>query len=207
MNGIREMLNPQSVALIGATEKEGSIGRALFMNLQSKSDRPLFPVNPGRQTVFGVSCFPSIKHVPSPVSLAVIATPAPGIPALIRECGEAGVRGAIILSVYYVDGDPGARALEKEIIGVRREYGMRTIGPNCLGVILPHFGLNASFLATHPKPGKIALISRALGDAMLEWGEDMGIGFSMFASLGAMIDVGFGDVIDFLTTTMIREAS
>lgn len=198
MNGIREMLNPQSIALIGASEKEGSIGRTVFTNLLSKKDASLFPVNPTRQAVLGVPCFSAIKDVPLPVSLAVIATPAPGIADLVRECGEAGVRGVIILSSYYINEDSRTKALERAIIDTRRNYGMRTIGPNCLGVILPHIGLNATFLATNPKPGKIALVSRALGDAMLEWGEDMGIGFSMFASLGSMIDVGFGDMIDFL---------
>ncbi len=199
MNSIAEMFNPKSVALIGASGKEGSVGRAIFMNLRSKPDCPLFPVNPVRQEVLGVPCFPSIKDVPSQVSLAVIAAPAPVVPALVRECGEAGVRGVIILSSYYLDSDPQSTALQKEIFDARRAYGMRTIGPDCLGVILPYVGLNATFFSTKPKPGKIALLSRALGDAMLEWGEDAGVGFSMFASLGAMIDVSFGDVIDFLS--------
>ena len=199
MGSIREMLNPQSVALIGATEKENSIGRAVLTNLLGASKRPLFPVNPNRHTVLGIPCFPSIGDVPSRVSLAVIITPAPTVPALVKECGEAGVAGAIILSSGFGETGPQGKELEKRIIEFRKKYGIRIIGPNCLGVILPHIGLNATFLTTNPKPGKIALISRALGDAILDWGGTMGIGFSMFASLGSMIDVGYGDVIDFLS--------
>jgi len=198
MGSIREMLNPQSVALIGATEKENSIGRAVLTNLLGAPKRPLYPINPNRQTVLGIPCFRSIGDAPAPVSLAVIITPAAAVPGLVRECGEAGVAGAIILSSGFGDADPRGKELENEIIGFRSKYGIRIIGPNCLGVILPHVGLNATFLATSPKPGRIALISRALGDAILDWGGTMGIGFSMFASLGSMIDVGYGDLIDFL---------
>ncbi len=199
MDRIREMLNPRSVALIGATEKENSVGRTVLTNLLHGSNRFVYPVNPGRQTVLGAPCFPSITDLPAHVDLAVIAAPAAAVPGLVRECGEAGVSGAIILSAGFGKADPRERELEKEIIHVRRKCGMRVIGPNCLGVILPHIGLNTTFLATNPKPGKIALISRALGDAILDWGGTMGIGFSMFASLGSMIDVGYGDLIDFLT--------
>ena len=199
MGSIREMLNPHTVALIGATEKENSIGRAVLANLLGASKRPLYPVNPKRKTVSGIDCFPSIKDVPAHVSLAVIITPAATVPGLVKECGEAGVAGAIILSSGFGEAGPRGKEMEAEIVEVRRKYGIRIIGPNCLGVILPHVGLNATFLTTNPKPGKIALISRALGDAILDWGGTMGIGFSMFASLGSMIDVGYGDLIDFLS--------
>lgn len=199
MGRISDMLNPQSVALIGATEKEDSIGRAVLTNLLQTKNRPVYPVNPGRQTVLGAPCFPSIRDVPSHVGLAVIATPAHTVPAIVKECGEAGVPGAIILSAGIGPAHPGGELLVREIIDIRRECGIRIIGPNCLGVIRPHIGLDATFLKTNPKPGNIALISRALGDGICAWGSAMGIGFSMFASLGTMIDVGYGDLIDFLT--------
>ncbi|HVN95912.1 MAG TPA: GNAT family N-acetyltransferase [Syntrophorhabdaceae bacterium] len=198
MGSLKDMLNPRSVALIGATEKEKSIGRSVLTNLLRVKDRPLYPVNPKRRTILGIPCFPSIAEVPSQVSLAVIAAPALAVPAIIEECGKTGVAGAIILSSGFRGTDPQGKMLERQIIEVRKKYGIRVIGPNCLGVILPSIGLNATFLSTDPKRGNIALISPALGDAILDWGGTMGVGFSMFASLGSMIDVGYGDLIDFL---------
>jgi len=200
MGSIIEMLNPRSVALIGATEKEDSVGRAVLTNLLRAASRTVHPVNPQRQTVLGRPCFPSIRDVPGHTDLAVIAVPARTVPAVVEECGKAGVAGAIILSAGFGESGAEGRRLEGEVADIRKKYGLRIIGPNCLGVILPHIGLNCTFLPTNPEPGKIALISQsgALGDAILDWGCAMGIGFSMFVSLGSMIDVGFGDLIDFL---------
>ncbi len=197
MGNLREMLHPESVALIGATEKENSVGRIVLSNFLKTVNRPLYPVNPNRQTVLGVSCFQSIRDVPVHVSLAVIATPAPTVPPIIEECGEAGVSVAIILSAVITD--PEKTECEKKILAVRKKYGLRVIGPNSLGIILPHIGLNATFLKNIPKPGNIALIAPVLGDAILDWGDTVGIGISMFASLGSMIDVDYGDLIDALT--------
>lgn len=200
MGNVRQILNPQSVALIGATEKEGSIGRAVLNNLTGSTNRPLYYVNPNRQTILGQASYPHIGDVPSPVSLAVIVTPTATVPKIVEDCGQAGVGGLIIISSGFGEAGPEGEVLEKEIVQIRKEYGLRIIGPNCLGVIRPHIGLNATFLPTQPQPGKIALISQsgALGDAILDWGASAGIGFSLFASLGSMIDVGFGDLIDFL---------
>ncbi len=200
MSNIREMLDPQSIAFIGATDKEGTIGRAVLMNLLKLTGRPLYPINPNRQTVLDLPCLSRIGDVPTPVSLAVIVTPAASVPRLVEECGEAGVAGIIVLSAGFGEAGPVGRGLEEELIEIRKKYGMRIIGPNCLGIILPHIGLNATFVTTEVESGNIALISQsgALGDAILDWGTSSGIGFSLFASLGSMIDVGFGDLIDFL---------
>jgi acetyltransferase len=200
MGNIVDMLNPQSVALIGATDREGSIGRTVLTNLLKKSDRVLYPVNPNREAAFDRPCFAGIGDVPASPSLAVIVTPAPTVPGLLRECGEAGVGGVIIISAGFGEAGPEGKRLEDEIVEIRKRYGMRIIGPNSLGVILPHVGLDTTFLTTEPEPGNIAFISQsgALGDAILDWGASMGIGFSLFASLGSLIDVGFGDLIDFL---------
>jgi len=197
MASLREILNPESVALIGATERENSIGRAVLANLSRTANRPLYFVNPNRQTVLGARCFPSIRDVPSRVTLAVVVTPAATVPGIIEACGKAGVSVAIILSSNFKEKEQ--RELAENILAARKESGMRTIGPNSLGMILPHNGLNATFLKTNPKPGNIALIAPVLGDAILDWGDTIGIGFSMFASLGSRIDVGYGDLIDFLT--------
>jgi len=197
MASLREMLHPESVALIGATERENSVGRSVLSNLLGMADRPLYPVNPNRQTVLGVRCFRSIGEVPSHVSLAVIVTPASTVPGIVEACGKAGVSVAVILSSKFTEARMDE--CEQKILEVRKKYGLRVIGPNSLGVILPHIGLNATFLRKNPKPGNIALIAPLLGDAILDWGDTVGIGISMFASLGSMIDVGYGDLIDLLT--------
>lgn len=200
MGSVRDILNPESVALIGATERPNSIGLAVLNNLLQSADRPLHLVNPNRQTILGQPSFPRITDLPSPVSLAVVITPAATVPEIIEDCGKAGVGGVIVISAGFSEAGPEGKALEEEIGQIRKKYGMRILGPNCLGVIRPHIGLNATFIPTQPQPGKIALISQsgALGDAIVDWGASAGIGFSLFASLGSMIDVGFGDLIDFL---------
>ena len=198
MNRLRKMLNPGAVALVGATDREGSHGFAVLKNLLKSSDRPLYPVNPARREVLGIKCFPSILDAPSPVDLAVIVIPAPDVPRVVDDCGRAGVSGVIILSAGFSESGPEGRELEEEIDRIRKRYALRVIGPNCLGVIIPRLKLNATFLSIDPRPGKIALISHALGEEILEVGGIVGIGFSMFASLGSLIDVGFGDLIDIL---------
>ncbi|MEN6616826.1 MAG: CoA-binding protein, partial [Syntrophorhabdus sp.] len=198
MNKLRTMLNPRAIALIGATDREESIGLAVLKNLLKAPHRPVYPVNPGKEVILGMSCFPSVREAPSPVDLAVIVTPARSVPAIVDECGQAGVAGAIILSAGFSESGPEGKVLENEVNEIRKRYKLRVIGPNCLGVIIPRLKLNATFLSIDARPGKIAFLSHALGEELLEWGGTVGIGFSMFASLGSLIDVGFGDLIDFL---------
>lgn len=195
---LRKMLNPGAVALIGATDREDSHGYAVLKNLLKAPQRTLYLVNPAKPEILGMKCFPSVRDVPAPVDLAVIVIPAPAVPRVVEECGRAGVSGVIILSAGFAESGPDGRALEDEIDRTRKRYGLRVIGPNCLGVIVPRLKLNATFLSIDAKPGKIALISHALGEEILEVGGTVGIGFSMFASLGSMIDVEFGDLIDIL---------
>jgi acyl-CoA synthetase (NDP forming)/GNAT superfamily N-acetyltransferase len=202
MNKLRKMLNPRAVALIGATDREDSHGLAVLKNLLKAPDRPLYPVNPDRREIMGIQCFPSILDAPLPVDLAVIVIPAPGVPRVIDDCGRAGVSGVIILSAGFSESGPEGRELEQQIDTIRKRYGLRVIGPNCLGVIVPRIKLNATFLSIDAKPGKIALISHALGEEILEVGGTVGIGFSMFASLGSLIDVEFGDLIDILNNDL-----
>jgi len=194
------MFNPGTVALIGATEKRGAIGRAILENLLRSKERRIFPVNPLREKVLDVKSYPSITSVPEHVNLAVVATPARSVPEVVEECGKAGVEGVLIISAGFKEiGEEGKR-LESEVDRIRKKYGMRILGPNCLGFVRPPLGLNATFLRGTPPPGNIAFISQsgALGSAILDWAVSAGIGFSMFASLGSMIDIDFGDMIDFL---------
>lgn len=200
MGDIRKMFNPETIALIGATQREGSVGRSALENVLASKRRKIYPVNPKRKTVLGVECYPRIGSVPEKVDLAIIATPAQTVADHVEECGEAGVEGIIIFSAGFREVGEEGKLLEDRIAGIRARYGMRIVGPNCLGIIRPNVGLNASFWKLNPEPGNIALISQigGLGDAMVDYGKDTRIGFSMFASLGSMIDVDFGDLIDFL---------
>ncbi len=209
MRNIKKMLDPHTVSLIGASDKEGSVGKTIMENLlssrspqshQSSKERKIFPVNPNREKVFDLDCYSSMGEVPEKVDLAVIATPAKTVPGIVEECGEAGVEGAIIISSGFREVGQEGKELEEQIKVTRKRYGIRIIGPNCLGVIRPSVGLNASFLKADPRQGKIAFVSQsgAMGSAMLDWAIDRHIGFSMFASLGSMIDIDFGDLIDLL---------
>ena len=200
MGELTKIFNPQTIALIGASENEGSVGRAILENLLLSKDRNTYPVNPRRDTVLGVKAYPRISDVPKPIDLAVIATPAQTVPEVLTECGKEGVAGVIIISAGFKETGEAGKRLEDQIREVRKTYGMRIVGPNCLGIIRPAIGLNASFLKANPEPGKIAFISQsgALGTAILDWAINTHIGFSLFASLGSMIDADFGDLIDFL---------
>ncbi|MCC7203203.1 MAG: bifunctional acetate--CoA ligase family protein/GNAT family N-acetyltransferase [Nitrospirae bacterium] len=197
---VKKLFSPDTVAVIGATERDGSVGRTVLENLVRSPGRRVFPVNPKRKEVLGIECFASVSDIPVIVDLAVIVTPASTVPAIVEECGKAGIEGVIIISAGFRESGEEGRGLEDEIRKIRRRYGMRIVGPNCLGVIRPHIDLNASFLKVNPKPGKIAFISQsgALGSAILDWAMESHVGFSMFASLGSMVDVDFGDIIDFV---------
>jgi acetyltransferase len=199
---IKRMLNPQTVALIGATEKEGTPGRTLLENLcsWSKDLRKIFLVNPNRKSVLGHDCYPGISAVPEHVDLSIIVTPAPTVPGIVEECGEVGTEGIIIISAGFKEVGEEGRRLEGRIKALQGRYGMRIMGPNCLGVIRPHIALNASILKVLPKGGNIAFISQsgALGGAVFDWAMLAHAGFSIFASLGSMMDVDYADLVDFL---------
>ena len=197
---MRTMLDPRSIALIGATEAEGTVGRTIMENLIRSDSRVLYPVNPNHDTILGIACVPSISAVPGPVDLAIVATPAHTVPDVLLECAKAGVHGAIVVSAGFAEIGKDGLALERRIKKILAAYPMRVVGPNCLGIIRPSVGLNASFLSVEPKPGDIALISQsgALGTGMLDWAVSANVGFSLFASVGSMVDVDFADLVDFL---------
>jgi acetyltransferase len=198
---IEAMLNPKSVALIGATEREGSVGEAFMNNLLlGKGKRAIYPVNPGRDTVMGLKCYPTISVVPNHVDLAVVATPSKTVPPLVEDCGRASVDGVVIVSAGFRETGPEGVKLEEELSSIQARYGMRILGPNCLGFIKPHAELNASFLRKNPEPGEIGFVSQsgAIGTAILDWAVSTHVGFSFFVSLGSMLDIGFGDMIDYL---------
>jgi acetyltransferase len=194
------IFEPRSVAVIGATEREGSVGRTLLWNLiRNPFGGTVFPVNPQRRSVLGLKSYPDIASVPERVDLAVIATPAAGVPQVIRECIAAGVKGAIIVSAGFKEIGAAGEALEQQVIAQARLGGMRIIGPNCLGVMNPVLGLNATFASTIARPGNVAFISQsgALCTSILDWSLGENVGFSAFVSIGSMLDVGWGDLIEY----------
>jgi acetyltransferase len=198
---LEAMLAPRRVAVIGATETQASVGRTLMENLASGGfPGEVYPINPKRDTVLGTKAYPNIGAVPEKVELAVIVTPAPTVPGLVRECGQAGVPGAVIISAGFKEIGPAGAELEKQILAEARRAKMRIIGPNCLGVMRPHAALNATFAAGMARPGSVGFISQsgALCTAILDWSFRENVGFSAFFSLGSMLDVGWGDLIYYL---------
>lgn len=198
---LNSIFEPESIAVIGASEKADSVGRTLLWNLISNPfGGTVFPINPKRSSVLGIKAYPKLAALPQPVELAVIATPAPGVPEVVAECVDAGVKGAIIISAGFKEsGEAGAR-LEQQVLEHAQRGKMRIIGPNCLGVMSPLTGLNATFASTMARPGNIGFISQsgALCTAVLDWSLSEDVGFSAFVSLGSMMDVGWGDLIDYL---------
>ncbi|MHB8109016.1 MAG: bifunctional acetate--CoA ligase family protein/GNAT family N-acetyltransferase [Syntrophorhabdaceae bacterium] len=194
------LFNPKTIALVGATDKNDSVGRSIMENLIGSGNRKIFPVNTKRDVLFGRECHPNILAIHEEVDLAVIATPAATVPAIVDECGQAGVAGIIIISAGFKETGEAGKRLEDEIIEIRKKYGMRIIGPNCIGVLRPTVNLNTTFLKSAPEAGVVAFISQsgALGSAILDWAVRAHIGFSMFTSLGSMIDVDFADLIDYV---------
>ena len=199
MRSLDPLFHPRAVAVIGATSRAGSIGSILMRNLLATPfGGVVYPVNPKRRAVHGVYCYPSLKDLPGPVDLAVIATPAATVPAVIQECADNGVKGAIVISAGFSElGAPG-RALE-EAVRVAARGRLRVIGPNCLGIIHPASGLNASFATGTVRPGPVALLSQsgAICTAILDWARAAQVGFRSFVSVGTMLDVDFADLIDY----------
>jgi acetyltransferase len=187
---------PRSVAVVGATEKEGSVGRAVVENLAAFNGR-VFLINSRRSSVLGEPAFPNLRAVPEIPDLAVIVTPSATVPGIISDCVVKGVPSAIIISAGFKETGPAGAAKEQAILAEARRGGMRIIGPNCLGVMSPALGFNATFAASMAQPGKVAFISQsgALCTAVLDWSLREKVGFSAFVSIGSMLDVGWGDLI------------
>jgi acetyltransferase len=195
---LQPIFSPKTVAVIGATEKAGSVGRTVIWNLiSSPFGGTVYPVNPKRANILGIRAYPSIKDLPDQVDLAVIVTPAPTVPGIIEECVEAGVKGAIVISAGFKEVGPEGAKLETQILEHARRGKMRIIGPNCLGVMNPLTGLNATFATAAAQPGGVAFISQsgALCTSVLDWSFKEHVGFSAFVSIGSMLDVGWGDLI------------
>jgi len=194
------IFNPKNVAIVGASDVEGSVGYAIVKNFnQFGFAGKVFLVNNRKPEILGVKTFKSVLEIPDQVDLAIIATPAKTVPDVIEQCGKVKIKGVIIISAGFKEIGPAGKALEDTIIETSKKYSIRVIGPNCIGIIKPKTKLNATFLDKMPKAGNIAFLSQsgALGSAILDWAIHENIGFSNFVSVGSMIDVDFGDLIDY----------
>jgi acetyltransferase len=192
---------PRNIAVIGATEAAGSVGRTVLWNLVSSPfGGTVFPVNPKRASILGIKAYPNVAALPEKADLAVVVTPASSVPDVIGQCVDAGMRAAIIISAGFRELGAAGIDLERRVLDQARRGGMRLIGPNCLGVMNPLTGLNATFAKGIALPGNVAFISQsgALLTAILDWSLRERVGFSAFVSTGSMLDVNWGDLIDYL---------
>jgi acetyltransferase len=195
-----KMFKPESVALIGASTSKGTLGYVVMKNLLAGDfSGPILPVNPKYKNVSGVHAYHDIASLPVVPDLAVICTPARTIPGIITELGERGSRAVVVLSAGLRE-KMDEKTLEQLALDAAKPYGLRILGPNCVGLLIPSIGLNASFAHTNSLPGNLALVSQsgALCTTILDWAKSRGIGFSHFISLGDSADVDFGDLLDYL---------
>ncbi len=203
VRNLRKLFRPTSVAVIGASERKGAVGNLVMHNLlEGGFDGPIMPVNPNRRAVAGVLTYPDVASLPVIPDLAVVCTPPATVPKIIDELGKHGTRAAIVLTAGLgaTPASDGSGTAQAEVLATARTYGMRLLGPNCLGLLVPGIGLNASFAHLPALPGNIAFASQsgAMCTAVLDWARARGIGFSHFISMGDALDTDFGDVLDYL---------
>ncbi|MGA7380255.1 MAG: CoA-binding protein, partial [Terriglobales bacterium] len=199
-HGLDAFFLPNSIAVIGATERLGTVGHAVLCSLAGGIFRArLYPVNPHRAEILGLQTYKSIGDIPEKVDLAIVATPASTVPQVIGECVDAGAQAAIVISAGFRERGQEGTALEKKIHEQLRHGSMRLIGPNCMGIMNPTIGLNATFANDPPLAGNVAFLSQsgALLTAILDWSKREQVGFSAIVSTGSMLDVGWGDLIDY----------
>ena len=202
VRNLDSLFKPRSVALIGASRKARSVGKVLAQNLfHSGFEGPVMPVNPKHDAIEGVLAYKTVKDLPFPPDLAVIATPPDTVAEIVRELGDIGTRAAIVITAGFGEGGKEEGAARRQaVLDAARPHTMRLVGPNCVGVMLPGLGLNASFSHIAPQTGDLAFVTQsgAMVTAMLDWATPRGIGFSHVVSLGDMADVDFGDMLDYL---------
>ncbi|MEZ5557787.1 MAG: bifunctional acetate--CoA ligase family protein/GNAT family N-acetyltransferase [Pseudomonadales bacterium] len=196
------LFKPRSIALIGASRDAGSVGDVLARNLlRAGFDGPVMPVNPHHSSIQGVLAYPDVASLPLTPDLAVIATPAQLVPELVEQVGARGTRAAIVISAGFaeLDSDEGRR-LRQRVLDAARPHLLRIVGPNTVGVLAPRYALNASFAHLAPQRGHLAFVTQsgAIVTSVIDWAVPRGIGFSYLVSLGGMVDVDFGDMLDYL---------
>ncbi|MEW8369257.1 MAG: bifunctional acetate--CoA ligase family protein/GNAT family N-acetyltransferase [Candidatus Thiodiazotropha sp.] len=197
------LFSPKSIAMFGASDRKNSVGEVVFRNLKSAGFKgEIYPINLKHDKVQGVKAYKSIEAVGKAVDLAVVATPAQTIPAIVQACGEHGVKAMIVLSAGFRETGATGRRLEDKTVELAKEYGIRFIGPNCLGLIRPDQGINITFGNNNASAGNLALVSQsgAICTAILDWAEVNEVGFSTVISTGIGADLDFGDYLDYLVS-------
>ncbi|WP_319580845.1 acetate--CoA ligase family protein [uncultured Methanospirillum sp.] len=196
---VPDLLHPSSIAVVGASRTPGKVGYAVFRNLLNFQGE-LYPVNPSAEDILGKKVYPTISSIPGPVEMVVIATPAEYVPGIVKESGEKGVKSAVILTAGFKETGDAGRILEDELLKVARETGIRIVGPNCLGIIIPPLDLNATFDVQSPLSGQIGFISQsgAIITTVLDWSISRRIGFSSVISVGNQTDMGFLEYLQVL---------
>lgn len=200
VESLDKMFKPKSIAVIGATDKVGKTGYRIFRNLiGSGYDGVVYPVNPTKESVQGVAAYKSVDEIPKVVDLAIIVTPAKVVCDVVERCGKKGIKGILIISAGFKEIGEEGKKLEQKLLQLKEKYKLRIVGPNCVGYSLPYLNLNATFAGSMPEKGNIALFSQsgAVCGAILDWATAAKVGFSAFISVGSMLDVDFGDLIDY----------
>jgi acetyltransferase len=198
---LTSLFTPQSIALFGASDRADSVGGVVFKNLIGSGFKGrIYAINPKRDVVQGENAYSSLDDIDEIVDLVVVATPASGIPEIVEACGERGVKMMLILSAGFREIGKEGRRLEDQVTQLVKQYGIRLMGPNCLGLIRPDIGLNITFGNNNAQPGNLALVSQsgAICTAILDWAQANDIGFSAVVSTGISADLDFGDYLDYL---------
>ncbi len=202
--------NPKSVAVIGASRDEKSVGFGVLKSLLEGAvldygaSKPfsgkVFPVNPNATEILGAVCYPTVTAIPESVELAVISVPAKIVPQIARECAEKKVKALIVISAGFAELGEQGKSLQEEVLAIARSSGMRVLGPNCLGLIRPSANFNASFALTAPRPGSVAFVSQsgALADSVIDWAVENNYDFSAIVSLGNSADLDASDFLQWL---------
>lgn len=192
---------PKTVAIVGASGSENSVGYRLLLNMREAGfEGGLYPVNSKRKTVQGLQAYPDLGAIPEELDLVVIAVPAASVPDIMRQCGDKGVTSVIIITAGFGELGAEGKRLQQEVLDIAHRYNIRIVGPNCLGIVRPSGHLNATFGDGTVKDGNLALLSQsgAICTAILDWAKTRDIGFSTVVSIGAAVDVNFGEVLDYL---------
>ena len=207
---LHSLLAPASVALVGATEREGALGRIVYRNLAAGGLKgPLYAVNPKHRTIFGARAYDRLTDLPAPPpDLAVVATPARTVPGIVEDAAKAGIKAVLVLTSGFAESGAEGKRLQDELLAAARRGGVRVLGPNCLGVIRTDTGVNATFARTGAHPGRLALVSQsgAICGALLDWAWTARVGFSSVVSLGGAAELDFGEVLDFLVADAATDA-
>jgi acetyltransferase len=198
---LKSIFEPESIAVVGASERADSVGAQVMANIVKGGYLgKIYPVNPKHDKVQGIDCYPSIAEIDHPVDLVIIAIPARRIAKVMEACAKHPVRAVIVLSSGFTEIGKKGETLQNEIVDIARTYNIPLLGPDCLGVLRPRVGLNATFARSNARKGHVALVAQsgAFCTALLDWADSEGFGFSSVVSLGASADIGFGDVLDYL---------